>query len=246
MLIPQTKDAIHKAWLYRLLTKLADDAELMNDLCFKGGTCASMLDYLDRFSIDLDFDYIGEKKSVAKTRKQLTKHFIDLELEIKDFSKSGIQYFLKYPSESSQRNTLKLEASFPPPQSNEYKREYFFDIDRTIPCQTIETMFANKLVAILDRYEKHHSLAGRDLYDIHYFFLKGFRYKIEVIEERRNVSLYVFFQELVSFVEKKFTETNIREDISTLLPTEKFQKIRKILKQEILMLLRDELERIQP
>ena len=44
-------------------------------------------------------------------------------------------------------------------------------------CQTIETMFANKLVSVLDRFEKHHSIAGRDLYDIHQFFLQGFHMK---------------------------------------------------------------------
>lgn len=40
---------------------------------FKGGTCASMLGWLDRFSVDLDFDYAGDKKNIAATREALER-----------------------------------------------------------------------------------------------------------------------------------------------------------------------------
>ncbi len=244
MLIPHPKDAVHKAWLYRTLTELADDTNLMGVFRFKGGTCAAMLEYLDRFSIDLDFDYVGKKEDISQIRKQLEKHFINLGLVIKDSSKFGLQYFLKYPAETHSRNTIKFEASFPVPRSNTYEAKYFSDIDRTLVCQTTETMFANKLVAILDRYEKHHSLAGRDIYDIHHFFLKGFQYEVEVIEERRQTSLKKFLGELVKFIEEKFTQTILQEDINTLVPIEKFHQIRKFLKGETLQLLNDEIMRL--
>ena len=117
------------------------------------------------------------------------------------------------------------------------------DIDRIVPCQTKETMFANKLVALIDRFEKHESIAGRDLYDIHHFFMKGFSYTKEVIVERRKTTVPVFLKELIDFVEKRITETIITQDLSALLPRDKFQKIRKALKPETLMFLRDELRR---
>ena len=77
MILPDKKDAVHKAWLYRILEAIADDSYLAGVLYFKGGTCASMLGWLDRFSVDLDFDYAGktETKDVAQTRKSLENLF---------------------------------------------------------------------------------------------------------------------------------------------------------------------------
>ena len=71
MILPQPKDAVHKAWLYRILSGIYENAELANTLYFKGGTCAAMLGYMDRFSIDLDFDFVGGKEAIAKARARL-------------------------------------------------------------------------------------------------------------------------------------------------------------------------------
>ena len=60
---------------------------------FKGGTCASMLGWLNRFSVDPDFDYAGDEKDVEQTRKALERLFTSLGLSVKDKSKNGIQYF---------------------------------------------------------------------------------------------------------------------------------------------------------
>ena len=57
----------------------------------------------------------------------------------------------------------------PPPKSNVYETVRLVEIDRIATCQTIETMFANKLVALIERREKTGSIAGRDLYDVHHF-----------------------------------------------------------------------------
>ena len=82
MILPNPKDAIHKAWLYRLLSAIYDNKILINSLYFKGGTCAAMLGFLDRFSIDLDFDYMGRKDKIKITRKELELVFTG-ELEIR-------------------------------------------------------------------------------------------------------------------------------------------------------------------
>lgn len=246
MILPNPKDAIHKAWLYRLLTKIYDNQILANMLYFKGGTCAAMIGALDRFSIDLDFDYTGKNEDIVTIRKNLEAIFDELELLIKDKSKSVPQYFLKYPTQDNNfRNTVKIDITIPPPQANAYQPFRLVDIDRIVICQTIETMFANKLVALIDRYERNESIAGRDLYDIHYFFISSFRYNQDVIIERRKKNLELFFKELVKFIEKHITQTIINQDLNYLLPNEKFQKIRLILKQEVLMFLKDEIERIR-
>ncbi|OGY81493.1 MAG: hypothetical protein A3F54_02620 [Candidatus Kerfeldbacteria bacterium RIFCSPHIGHO2_12_FULL_48_17] len=244
MILPSRQDAIHKAWLYRLLTAIVDEPRLAVVLAFKGGTAAAMLGWLDRFSIDLDFDYIGDKKDMTTTRELLEKVFRDLGLEIKDASKQVPQYFLRYPTAAEHmRNTIKVDVTFPPPQANAYETFRLIDIDRMVRCQTAETMFANKLVAVLDRFAKHHSIAGRDIYDIHAFYLKGCTYNEKVILERRSIATAgPFFQELITFIEKEITTQVLQEDLNMLLPPEVFKKCEKILKPEVLQFLRGEIE----
>ncbi len=241
MILPNPKDAQHKAWLYRLLSAIYDSQFLASALYFKGGTCAAMRGILDRFSIDLDFDLVAKGFEIKKVNSNLEKVFRDLGLEIKEKSRRIPQYFLKYQAGPSERNTLKIDVTYPPPKSNRYEPVRLAEIDRIITCQTKETMFANKLVAPLDRFEINKSIAGRDIYDIHYFFLQGLGYDEKVIKERRKKDVVLFFRELIEFVEKNINQTIIDQDINMLLPYEKFKKMRKVIKQETLMFLKDEL-----
>jgi predicted nucleotidyltransferase component of viral defense system len=244
LILPKPIDALHKAWLYRTLIGIYNDAELSKVLYFKGGTCAAMLGFLDRFSIDLDFDFVGESSMFSETRTHLETAFRDLGLVIYDQSKTVPQYFLKYEAEEGERNTIKIDIFFPPPKGNTYEPKRFQEIDRIITCQTIETMMANKLVALIDRYENKGAIAGRDLYDIHHFFIKGYRYNEGVIRERTGKNIGDFFTDLIVFVKDKITEEIITQDLNTLLPYIQFSRIRKVLKQETLIFLRDEQKRL--
>lgn len=245
MILPNKKDAIHKAWLYRILEAVADNSYLSGVLYFKGGTSASMLGWLNRFSVDLDFDYAGNEKDIEQTRKVLEDLFASLGLFVKDKSKNGIQYFLRYEDSGSDRKILKIDASFPLFHANKYTPMRFLEIDRILICQTRETMFSHKLVAVMDRFNKTGNIAGRDIYDIHYFFMNGFEYDIGVIEERTGKSTKDFFSELVNFIDQKVTEKIISEDLNSLLPHDKFVIVRPILKREVLRLIKDEMKRLE-
>jgi predicted nucleotidyltransferase component of viral defense system len=245
MITPKPQDALHKAWLFRLLSALFDDPFLAGVLYFKGGTCASLRGFLDRFSVDLDFDYMGDEKDIAETRQKMEVVFKKLDLEIKDQSQRVPQYFLKYNSKPGERNTLKVDIAFPPPKNNQYESVRIIEIDRIINCQTIETMFANKLVALIERFERNKSIAGRDLYDIHHFFISGYTYSSEVIQERRNQTPAEFLTKLTDFIKKEVTQTIIDQDLNALLEPKKFQQLRKIIKQETLTFLQDELTRLK-
>lgn len=245
MILPNKKDAIHKAWLYRVLEAIADDQYLAGVLFFKGGTCASMLGWLDRFSVDLDFDYSGTEKDIGKTHEAFEFIFAKLGLSIKDKSKVGIQYFLKYDNADSGRKILKIDASFPLFRASKYAPRRFLEIDRILSCQTKETMFAHKLAAVMDRFQKTGGIAGRDIYDIHHFFMNGFDYDEEVIKERTGMETKKFLLKLADFVEKKVTEKIISEDLNPLLPNDKFATMRPILKRETVMLIKDEIKRLE-
>lgn len=242
MELPNKNDAIHKAWLYRILESIADDAFLPSVLYFKGGTCASMLGWLDRFSVDLDFDYAGNSDQIVATRAALLRIFATLDLSVKDWSKRGIQYFLRYEGEG--RNTVKIDTSFPLLSVNTYAAQRLPEIDRILTCQTIETMFAHKLLALIGRSQAHGSIAGRDVYDVHFFFMRGYHYSAAVIKEGSGMNVKDFFSKLLAFVDQEVTDKILSEDLNHLLPTKQFQLMRKVLKREVLTLTRDEIARL--
>ena len=243
MILPRREDVFHKIQLYRLLTEILDSALLSQSVFLKGGTAASMLNYLDRFSIDLDFDI---KKDVNKNEieKELKSIFKKLDLKVDKKSSRTFYYLLKYQSKNTLRNSLKLSFIDLIFKSNIYVPYYLSEIDRYAVCQTIETMFANKLVALTDRYKKTKTIAGRDLYDIHHFFINNYRYENNIIKERTGQNVIDYFKYLIKFIEKKITAEIINEDLNFLLSAEKFIKLRKVLKIETLMLLEDEIKRL--
>ncbi len=124
---------------------------------------------------------------------------------------------------------MMFDALGPVLKNNIYKQQYLPEIDRYANCQTIETMFANKLIAVTERYKKHNKVVGRDLYDIHYFFLRGFDFSKPLIEERKGMEYKKYFQELTVFIKDRFTQTIIDQDINYLLSVERFHQVRKIL-----------------
>lgn len=232
------EDVLHKVWLYKILEAVYSDIFLAQNLYFKGGTCASMLGLLDRFSVDLDMDFVGKVEDIPVVRERLEKIWVELGLEIKDQSKNTIQYFLKYPNTAYDRNTVAIDAVFPVPKANIYEAKKFVDIDRMIICQSAETMFGNKLVAVLDRFAKHGAIAGRDIYDIHHFFSQNFSFNERVIMERTGKETKDFLLDLIAFIEKHITETILVQDLSNLLDLDQLRKVRKSLKQDTLMFLR--------
>lgn len=250
MITPKNTDIIHKVWLCRILTSIADDPMLASLLRFKGGTCAAMREVVDRFSVDLDFDLIDASKNDI-VQKHLETIFKKMKLTIKDRSEKVPQYFLKYPSSEAvkahtpdTRNTIKVDVTFPPPASNDYEPIRLIEIDRIIQCQTIPTMFANKLVALTERYDRYGTIAGRDVFDIHTLLLGGYDFKKEILEERTGMSAKEYLGRALEFVEKNVTQTIIDQDLNTLLPPKQFHHIRMGLKQETVMMLKEKIKQM--
>ena len=143
MLELRPEDILHKSYLNRLLIEIIDRPGLAHNLAFKGGSCAAMLGYLDRFSVDLDVDIL--KNADEKVlRNEFHQVFDNLGLEItREFDK--VLFFqLRYPNDPGKRNTMKISGTNLLVNANQYKVQYFTEIDRLMNSQTIETMFANK------------------------------------------------------------------------------------------------------
>ena len=243
MLDLRPEDIIHKSYLHRLLMEIVDQPLMAQTLAFKGGTCAAMLGYLDRFSVDLDFDVLKNADEAA-LRKTFHLVFNQLGFSVTLEFDKVLFFQLRYPTGPGKRNTLKISASNIRVETNQYKVQYFPEIDRLINSQTIETMFANKLVALTDRYTQHKTIAGRDIYDIHHFFIQGYSYNGEVIRERTGMDPREYFVEMILFIKKHVTQTIINEDLNSLLSNRKFQQVRKILIPETLSMLEREKDKL--
>ena len=244
MLDLRPEDIIHKSYLNRLLIEIIDRPALSHNLAFKGGTCAGMLGHLDRFSVDLDFDVLKNADEIT-LREEFHQVFEYLGLTVAEELDRALMFRVRYPSEPGKRNNLKVSASSLPVKANKYQVQYLPEIDRMMTCQTVETMFANKLVAVIDRYNLHGTIAGRDIYDIHHFFIKGYSYHAPIIQERTGLEPGDYLKKLSEFIKKHVTQTIVNEDLNTLLPHKQFQQIRKILIPETLALLEREQAKYQ-
>jgi len=122
MLLPKREDVFHKIQLFRLLTAIID-SDISKSVYFKGGTAASMLGFLDRFSIDLDFD-LEKNASKNKINAELKNIFEKLDMEIDKKSSKTLYYILKYQTKSGLRNSIKLSFIDNIYKSNIYKPQY--------------------------------------------------------------------------------------------------------------------------
>jgi predicted nucleotidyltransferase component of viral defense system len=224
--------------------EIIDRPVLAHNLAFKGGSCAAMLGYLERFSVDLDFDIL--KNADERTlRNEFHQVFDHLGLKISGEFDNVLFFQLRYPNVPGKRNIMKISGSNLVVNANQYKVQYFTEVDRLMNSQTIETMFANKLVAVTDRYELHQTVAGRDIYDIHSFFIHGYGYHAPVIRERTGLEPKDYFRKLIDFMKEHVNQTVINEDLNTLLPQKEFQQIRKILLPETFSILSREQIRLE-
>ena len=186
--------------------------------------------------LDLDFD-LSLKANKQQVGKLLIKTFRQLNFTVKEKATDELFYVLKYEAPRNQRQYLKLSVISEWIKTNQYQTLFLPEINRYCQCQTKETMFANKLVALTDRFTKHQAIAGRDLYDIHHFFCQGFDFNKAIIKERLNKNWSEYRQELNEFIKNKITQKVIDEDLNYLLPAKEFKIIRNVLKNEVLTFL---------
>lgn len=237
MQVPNQQAANHRYHLFRILSAILDNPYLARNCYFKGGTAATMRGILDRFSVDLDFDLANGVKE-DKVKAELEKLFAKLDYPVKESSQRAVQYLLGYSAPANARSTVKIEMIGRPARSSRYEAVHLPDIDRQAMMQTIPTMVASKLLAPHDRWTKYRNVAGRDLYDIHYFLSHNLPYSADLITEKSGLAVVDFWADLIKFVENKFTQTIIDQDINTLFDPLTFKKLRLHLKSDTLLALR--------
>lgn len=229
----------HKKIMLDILSDISADPVLSVNLGFKGGTCVYFLYNLDRFSVDLDFDLLNIEK-----KKQVFDK-IDLILakygEVKNEGESRRK--LKYSEESAM---LKVDIS-DRMEINVLNKYEVRDIVSGLPINVLsqKDIFAHKLVAITDRYNKktkNKIIVNRDLYDTNFFFDNSWEFNESIIELRTQKSAIQYLTDLVSLIEKKVDEDKILDGIGALVDDKKRLWVRKNLKKELLKKLSIQIE----
>lgn len=244
MIVPNKKDIRHKNQIFLLLREILKDPLLSQNLMFKGGTYASLRGVLDRFSVDLDFD-LPNKEIKKEIEKKCYQIFKKLNLEIKDQSKNYLQFFLRYDAPDEERNTLKLEINDDVSKYNKYEKVLLEQVNMYCNGHTLDTMFANKLVACKARYDKNGKIAGRDFYDTYQFFLQGIDINKKVVEDRTSVKYIDYIRSLIPFINTHLTDKLLNQDLNPLMKQRDVDTLLPHLKDDLIIFLQDEISRDQ-
>lgn len=213
----------HRVVLFNILKDIYKSS-LSNLLGFKGGTMAYFFYGLDRFSVDLDFDILDDKKIdyVKKVLPNILKKYGEI---IESYDKySTLFYLLSY--EKKQRQ-IKIEISKRDVVSN-YHLSNFYGID--IYIQNVEDAFATKLLACTTRKK----IAYRDFYDVLFYLKKGVNPNEEIIKKITGKNTVDYLNYLKEFIEKNVTNQKVIEAIGELVNEKQKNFLRKDFKNELL------------
>lgn len=190
--------AKHKINLTNILIDLYKDNLLSFCLGFKGGTCAMLFYNLPRFSVDLDFDFVGKKENMEAAIDKITK-ILSGKYQIKDQSTKYNTLFWLVNYEKGEHN-IKIEISTRNTSYNHYNTVNFYGL--TLKILDIKDMIAHKMVAFTERP----SVANRDLFDIYFFLGTEYASQINynIIKKRTGKNSKDFYQILLKLV----TDTN--------------------------------------
>lgn len=172
----------HRQLLFQILKDIFS-SELWKYLAFKWWTACYFLYGLDRFSTDLDFDVLQNGEDIdEKMVKILSKYG-----KVKKWNKLIVSY---------QENAvnIKVDINRKIRKANTYEWIDFYGT--TIRVQDKATIFANKLVAMIERN------TNRDIYDIYFFFQNLFAINEQVIQERTWKSLKELYRNMLDFLQK--------------------------------------------
>ena len=221
----------HKSILLQILKDIFSDTSLSPYLGFKGGTAALMFYGLDRNSVDVDFDLLDESKEqeiFEKIQKIASSYGKIIDSRIKRFNLvTVISYDLKYQN-------IKIEVSrryF----GSKYELKTFLGISMQVMVK--EDMFANKLMAMLERVSK----TSRDIYDVWFFLKNNWPINRQIVEMRSGVSYGEALQRCIDRVEK-VEDRNLLVGLGESLTDPQKDWARAKLKSETVFLLKARME----
>ena len=195
-------------------------------LWFKWWTLLYLLYNLDRFSTDLDFDLvkgiwsINEEKMLADLAQICSNHGT-----VRDIYNKENTIFLLVDYEAYEMN-IKIEISKKWAINSKY--EYKSILWYQTLCMDVESLFANKLVALTQR----RNTVSRDLFDVHFFLKKWFWINENIIKERTWKSLRTYLRYVLDFIPVNFTENMLLAGLWELVDQKQKNFVKYNLVQE--------------
>ena len=180
---------MHRQKMYNILVDIFS-SDLWKYLAFKWGTACYFFHKLDRFSTDLDFDLIIDYKNIDNDIIEILKKYWDI--------KKG-NYNIKLSYGKNDMN-IKIDINRNIWKNNSYEIINFYWTD--IRVQDKATIFANKLVALIER------LANRDIYDVYFFIKNSFDINEQIILERTWKTKKELFTEIIKKLKKLWKNTS--------------------------------------
>jgi predicted nucleotidyltransferase component of viral defense system len=184
--------AKHKNILLQILKDIYFDTAIAPYLGFKGGTAARLFYGLNRDSFDLDFDLLVESQEqlVFSRIHEIAGNYGQIvSSKIKRFN------LLNVISYDTKAQNIKIEVN---------RRDFGsrFEVKTLLGISMLvmvrEDMFANKLVALLERFGK----TSRDLYDVWYFLNNDWPINKKIVEQRLGVPFKSALQKSITQIEK--------------------------------------------
>lgn len=221
---------IHKNIMLLILKKIYSDVSIAPHLGFKGGTAAHLFYGLNRDSVDLDFDLLNvekEKTVFDRIQEIASSHGKILDSRIKHFNLfTMLSYELKSRNIKIEINRRNFGSKYEPQTS----------LGITMLVMTKEDMFANKLIALHERFGK----ASRDTYDV-WFFFKNFWQPNKEIIEKRGFTYTEILQKCIEDLEK-MDKRKVLFGLGDLLTESQKDWAREKLIEETIFFLRMALE----
>lgn len=226
-----SKIEIHRGKLVRILSEIYGDPRLAKALGFKGGTAAYLFYALPRGSVDLDFNLLipeDEQYVYEAIAKILPKYGEVIDSTIKHFT---IFFLLQYTIGAWK---IKIEISRRL-VSARYQMLSYMGVQAQVMVK--EDMVACKLAALLTRK----LFVMRDVFDMWYFLDQHWEIHEEIFTVQTGWTLKEGWERAIVMVDK-LQKKEFLQGVGELLTEKQKIRVRAKLKDELLLLLRLQLE----
>lgn len=191
------------------------------EIYFKGGTALRLLYGSSRFSEDLDFTSIYDKKMIEKiitdVEKSIQSELPELNISVLYSGTNGIRYRIKYKTLDFKfpfvirldiSSCIKITAHETTPIISKYPIVNFPIVVHLSQAE----IFVEKIRALLGRSK------GRDLYDAWYLFEKGVNLNQNLIEKKMKEVDKLYNKKMLLKKIKNFSDKQLDQDLAQFLP----------------------------
>lgn len=226
--------SIRREYLQLLFLSHLYQHKMAGEFYFKGGTAIRLLYHSSRFSEDLDFTSIYDKKTIKKiitdVEKSMQYELPGLQIPLLYAGTKGVRYRIKYfTPDFKYPLVVRLDISggkiFDAVETDAIISRFPISNFPIVVHLSQKEMFAEKIHALNGRNK------GRDLYDAWYLFEKGVQYDQKLIKLKMEEDEEKFSKEKIINKVLDFPDKQLEQDLAQFLPQSQKKMIPMIKKQ---------------